>query len=572
MEKCVKKVDKYFERLDQLSDYFSEFFWGLVRNLFDYATSEEEGSLIVSIGKIVEAEERADAKALELWKSDVANEGLDEETDGPSPKAFKSKFFETVAEIIQDRFQLWLEQFDDDIFNSLDATSFVFDDLDCVANYVVPRLPKSWNIMTFITSEYHQQLNNIVTQIATLDLDAGQILHLLRWARDYYGDMKKQRGVTEKQLEPKLLEEQEDTLIKDYLALVRTKVDEWMANLTRTIQQEFAERVNPPEQDAEDKYGMSVAVIVFQVINQQVDLATEANRGQLLCDVVEQCTGSLKMTQEQWRQLIKFEVDAQLTGEDVPGGIVEYLMAFANEQLRCVEFCDAIVERLSGMLSNKYSMLVGKSFDEALAGFLDTANVASQHLIDIAFNDMMSVYTTLFSSEWYGGEHIVLVIETLRDYCQDFQSAMKGFLFSRLMQNIVERHLVEYISAMQNPDVVFKMPSCKHRLKGDMEQVMMFFGEFIEDEQQIKEAFDPLQRLIGFLTASSDNLYLEFHNLRKRYPEFSVGFAEKVLSKREDLEAEKLNEVMETIHSKMTEAGVEMKGRNEGPSVFAKLK
>lgn len=558
---ALRTLDQYFGRLDVQVDYFSDFFWSLVRNIFDYATSDE-GSLIVSIAKIVEAEERADERALHLWHNEHGNEGK-ADSEGPAPRAYKERLFGNISEVIDHRFQLWAQDYEDDLYECLESTGFVMDDLMVVYDYVVPRFPKKWKVFQFFCLEYHKQLHNVVSHVAAAELDAGQILKLLRWTRDYYAEMKKQLGVSEKALEPRMLHDQEPLLISDYLKLVRSKVDEWMANLTRTVVQEFMDRAKPPELDADGRYGMSVAVIVFQVVNQQVDVATEANRGQLLCDVVEQCVGALKTTQKSWKKLMRTETKHLLSGKDIPGGLVEYIIALGNEQLRCVEFCDAIVERLTGMVSNKYALSISRSMDEAMGGFLDVGGFACTQLIHIIFNDLSQIFDQLFNNSWYQDDLAVLLVDTMKDYCDDFRDTFKEYLFLRLMNELMDRTMILYArSMMKNKHAVFRLPQARARFRHDLDALMEFFMADLP-EDQVREEFDPLVKLTGFIVASTDILFLEYHQLRKRFPDFDLGYAENVLLKREGMTKDTLKEIMDTIRSKL-----DSKQKVERPSIF----
>jgi hypothetical protein len=245
---------------------------------------------------------------------------------------------------------------------------------------------------------------------------------------------------------------------------------------------------------------------------------------------------------------------------------VDYIIALGNEQLRCVEFCDTLVERLSSMVSNKYAMAVGKSMDEAMGGFLDVANNSLQLLIDIVFNDLKLVFHQMFTPQWYAEDLVMMLVDTVVDYTQDFNSTLKDYLFNRLMREMLTRFLVEYINAMRAKPAHFKMPQAKNQFRIDLEATSQAFSEFL-DEEVVRDAFDPLFRLTGFISGSADILYLEFHQLRKRYPDFDVTLAEQVLSKREDMRKDQLREIMDTIKSKL-----DAKLKVETPSIFSKLK
>ncbi len=49
---------------------------------------------------------------------------------------------------------------------------------------------------------------------------------------------------------------------------------------------EFIKREEPPEVDSDGLYGTQGGVILFQMVNQQIDLATESGQGAILARVV----------------------------------------------------------------------------------------------------------------------------------------------------------------------------------------------------------------------------------------------------------------------------------------------
>ncbi|KAG6880831.1 hypothetical protein C0992_002561, partial [Termitomyces sp. T32_za158] len=98
----------------------------------------------------------------------------------------------------------------------------------------------------------------------------------------------KELNVPSDLLEPPLLDGKEQSLIEDYLQLIIKKLDEWSANLLKTELADFTKREEPPEIDNDGLYGAQGAVILFQMVNQQVDLATESGQGAILARVVSE--------------------------------------------------------------------------------------------------------------------------------------------------------------------------------------------------------------------------------------------------------------------------------------------
>ena len=84
--------------------------------------------------------------------------------------------------------------------------------------------------------------------------------------------MSSRLNIPEEILEPKLLDGKEESLIGEYLKIVRSKLSEWLANILKSETIEFINRRGPPDENSEGHYQLTGSVIVFQMFNQQLDV------------------------------------------------------------------------------------------------------------------------------------------------------------------------------------------------------------------------------------------------------------------------------------------------------------
>ncbi|KAJ1971331.1 SNARE-binding exocyst subunit S6 [Dimargaris verticillata] len=115
------------------------------------------------------------------------------------------------------------------------------------------------------------------------------------------------------------------------MAIVRKKLREWVENLMKTETAEFANRSKPPELDADNLYCLEASVILFQIVNEQVELACGCNRGRIVYDVVGECHAV-----------------------DVPPGLLDYIIALGNDQLRSVEYTETVLQRVCDAVNRSY--------------------------------------------------------------------------------------------------------------------------------------------------------------------------------------------------------------------------
>lgn len=125
------------------------------------------------------------------------------------------------------------------------------------------------------------------------------------------------------------------------------------------------------------------------MVNQQVDLAADSGQSLVLARVIEECNRVMRLTQSTWTRLIETEFKKQVEKPDeTPGGLVEYVMALANDQIKCADFTEALLGRLEPIVSEKYRVPIAGHLNDAMDGYLDVAKRCVQMLIDVCFNDL----------------------------------------------------------------------------------------------------------------------------------------------------------------------------------------
>ncbi|CAG8646818.1 1778_t:CDS:2 [Acaulospora morrowiae] len=569
----VLTLEQYFKRLDELSLDFVEYLWTLAKNIMEFAR-KGQGSVIVCLIKVIEAEERADERATAAEHArhshqDLAVKFKSIQTSPRVIKSFRSQFQDKLQDSISELFDNFYAEFGDDTMKLLDAADFIYDDLNVVYQEIVPRFPKKYSIFSVYVLAYHRHLYNIFDKIINSDPDARTILRLIRWVRQYYKKMNKDFRISEDILEPPLLNGNEQELIDDYIKLIKRKLDEWMTNLMNDETKDFVERSKAPELDANKLYGLSGSVIMFQMVNQQIDVAAESGQGKILADVVKECAKSMKASQEVWMKLLTLELKRQIEKPDeAPPGFVEYVIALANDQIRCADFTDAIVNRLANSLSEKYRNQINTDLNDAMDGFFMVAQAAKDTLIDIVFNDLKLPFSQLYTPNWYQEDPMVLIIETIKDYNDnDFQPHMNEYLLDKLMSNILERFIIAYIEAIKNKGAKFKKPECLDRARSDLGTALTFFQQQHIPASELKNTFDVIHRIHQLLESNRKSIFLDYYSMKKIYGDMPIGFIEEILTKRDDLEKSHVKEIMDNIKSKNKEIG-EYTGK---PTIFSKI-
>lgn len=343
-----------FKKLDQLEYKFEGYFWDLARSTLDLARAGYTSTLVRLI-KLIEVEEKADeAMANQATTEDGTNE-FSESVRGRPIKGYRIKYFDMLREKIADQIKKIFNEQQKDLPLVLKAFDSIIDILIFVHDELEPLYPKRYNIFHFFVLEYHRAIYHMINIMTEGLIDAPYILVLIKWVRDYYDGMSTRLDVSEDLLEPKLLDGREDEFMNTYVKLVKAKLTEWLKNILSNETLEFLERKNPPEMDTTGQYLLTGSVIAFQMFNQQLDVVSTSSKGQLLNEIVTECCTVMEEFQNAWIKIIDLEYTKFFQkASDLNEGLVEYIMAMANDCMRSTEFSDTISARLETMSEDKY--------------------------------------------------------------------------------------------------------------------------------------------------------------------------------------------------------------------------
>ncbi|KAF9950803.1 SNARE-binding exocyst subunit S6 [Mortierella alpina] len=571
-------LKQYFGRLDKVIEEFEEYLWELSRNMIDLIKNKQ-GSVIVRVIKIIESEESADTKAVVTTKTErrTSRQGLGgKKTDKPPRivKSLRSKFFDVLHDEVSRKFNVLLERVDQEPLECLDATDFVFPDLALVYDDLVPRSPSNYKIFPFFVLEYHRHVYELANKIVSSpDLDGGRILHLLRWVREYYANMNHQLGVTEELLEPQLLDGNEQGLLDEYLKLVRKNLIKWTTNMMNTATAEFTERQSAPEKDADKLYHMQTANILFEMVNQQVSLASDSQQSNVMEQVIKECVEVIKDYQQKWKALITSEMKKQIESPSTtPPGLAEYIMAATNDQIKCAEFADAVLQRLESERLIKEPETfdkVKRMLNETMDDFFDVATHGANSLLDLAFNDVKEPFSKLHTSAWYEDDPMALIVATLKDYNDDFKVHLNDYMFNKLVDWMLERLFIAQIDSLRNKGVKLKFPVCTDRLQQDRAVVFNFFVHY-KSVGDLEQDFDAIEQLHKFMCSSKKTAYLNFYATKRIYHDLPIPLVEDILGRRDDLDRSSIKEVMDQIKEKFKDKDAIDASRT--PTIFSKVK
>jgi exocyst complex component 3 len=238
--------------------------------------------------------------------------------------------------------------------------------------------------------------------------------------------------------------------------------------------------------------------------------------------------------------------------EEVTGGLVEYCVALANDQVKSANFCEALLARLEPLVSEKYRVPINDRLNDAIDGYLDVAKKCMQTLIDMIFNDLKPATKNLFHPPWYDGI-MRQIVETMKDYMADYQSYLNSALLDLLTEDLIDAFIVTYLNALANAPKL-KIPAAAQRFKEDVSEVFEFFTT-LSAAKDIESRFEVLELVLSMLEASKDIAFLSVWNFVKVHGP-NIAFVESLMRTRGDFDRSAANEVMESVKRKVKEEGL----------------
>ncbi|KAF7308598.1 Exocyst complex component Sec6 [Mycena chlorophos] len=492
-------LTRYFERLNNFIEAFDQYIVGLASNILELVRSGN-ADVVVKLLKIAEVEGKEDEKAIAIRlvkkaaKLDAASKFKSMQANARVIKHYRSKITKAITDSIKAQFEEAYKQNEQDPAQFLNSLGWMYQDIIRMERDVVPCFPKEYEIYSLYVREYHKALNATIKKLVASEPGASVLLTLFEWLKEYKKDMK---------------ELAEQSLIEDYLTVIIKKLDEWSANLMKTEVEEFTARREQPEVDSDGLYGtQGGAAILFQMVNQQIDLATESGQGAILARVVSETNRVMRSIQETWVKTIDAEYKKQNEKpEEATGGLVEYVIALANDQIKSADYAEALLARLEPLVSEKYRVTISERLNDAIDGYLDVGKKCTQTLIDLIFNDLKPATKLLFQAAWYDGI-MGQIVETMRDYMTDYQQYLNSSLLELLVEDLLDAFLVIYLNGLANSPKL-KMPAAADRIKEDVRVVFSFFST-LKPARELEAYFDVVEKILALLEASKDLAFLSF--------------------------------------------------------------
>ncbi|RVD82263.1 uncharacterized protein DFL_006695 [Arthrobotrys flagrans] len=508
-------------------------------------------SLVVRIAKIIEAEETADSKLKALQDatsqhSDLVSRFKSINVGSKQQKEYKKRYIACIKTSVAEKFREAEELFQQDSSTLLDSFEWYFDDLFVVKDLLTKLVPPKWKIFETYLNIYHGQMHEFITKlVGNKDLDGQGLLQIILWKGQYNQGLK-QLKVDRNTLDPPVLGVPEEDLVKEYLNIIVSKMTEWMNSVNQSDVKEFQERKEAPDTNESGNFILQGAIIAFQMINQQIDVASDAGKVSVLLGVIDECAVLLKKRQSMWEDVTRKEVDAYLEQpETIPKGLFEWMMAVANDQARCAVFTEALKSRLVDALPKKAQDHLEQSLGSVVDGFVDMAGIITKRITEIIFNDLKVPISEFFTLEWYGttgyAKQMESITVTIESYLSDCRVGLDSSIAAEVGLELSEMTVISYLSAVKNKNAKFLVQTADvaGQVRSD---VMCGFGYFRETTslEAAKQTWPVIEYFIQLAVSPKEALWETYVSFKTAYWDLSNDWVDLVLRCREDSSRELL--------------------------------
>lgn len=594
-----RTVLKLFSQMNQLVSKFDKLLESLVYDLVEIVRSEQI-SLAIRFFKILTLEESEDLKInairnilkkkeIELDRTAIkklpsrnsvpqqnateypTSKGIYEEilsgtiTTRTQSRGYRNFFFNKVKQSVRDMFVEVRNEYQGekrfDVLNNLD---WVFNELLMIKEHLTKYCPPHWDIFGEYFELYYQELHSLVSELVESEPETLIILDILDYDKRFQETLVKDFGFSKKEKRSIIGDKQKEQLFADYLCMILVKMSEWIGNLEKAEFEVFLERKTPPHVDSEGLLYLDGTRTCFQMFTQQAEVAAGSSQAKILVGVINRFCDLLKQRQKKWMQMIEVDVQKLLrfnhrdedapepdSSEQCPGGLVEYIVAVANDQMKAADYSVAISSKYGKLVTKTYERAITQDIEEALDGFAEVAKFCSNELIKIIFADLASPFSEIFSKAWYSGSQAQQIADTLYEYLVEIKSQMNSVVFASLLEIVVEETILSFISALKY-EHSFKNKNNKFLdcMKRDFEIFYKVFVQLLPESEDktmiIDDKFKLMEYFMDFSCGEVDNITAIWSNCLSVYWDTPIKLLAAILNCRKDVDKSDTKKILQT--------------------------
>lgn len=548
----------YFGSTQGLSDELAKQLWMVLQRAL--VTVRRDPTLLVSVVRIIEREERIDRRILDRKKQT----GF---VPPGRPKGWKEKMFAVLDGTVTTRIEgaqadtrasdkMWL------VRHLEIVRKYVLDDLLVAKTLLAQCFPPHYEILGRLLRMYHQALSARMQELAAEDLEANEIVSLLTWVLNTYasaemmGNAELAPEVDAGALEPLLAPSVVSELLDTYMSTLKSNIIAWLRKALETDRKDWG-RDSEPEADQDGYYQTTLPAIVFQMFEQNLQVAAQISED-LKAKVLVLCLQQMGSFLSRYKEEAHLYKEEHLRDRQHPHCYVQYKIAVINN---CRTFQESMVSLKRKYLRPDSEEAVALS-QSSMDSVLD--NIATEgwnDLLEEVFLDLEQHLSELMTKKWLLGSNAVdIICVTVEDYFNDFAKIKEPYK-KRMTAEAHRLVVVEYLRAVLQKRICFRGADERkegaERMVREAEQLRFLFRKLAagcgEDADAHCDTIVAVAEVIKLTDPSL--LYLEVSTLFSKYPDIREEHIGALLAVRGDASRDMKQTIMQLLEQGPAQAG-----------------
>ncbi|XP_071106920.1 exocyst complex component 3-like [Haliotis cracherodii] len=524
-------LKRYFADVEKLSEDLGKQLFIILHQTLKAV--RREPTLIVTALRLIEREERMD----QAWRRKKEQTGF---MPPGRPKNWRQRGFDVFEESITATIEG--NQLDDRtgdkmwLVKHLELTrQLMIDNLKVVKTLLPPVFPPEYHIVKRYVHMYHKALGVHLVELIDQELEGNEIVSLLQWVHAYDSpDLLRHPGLNIDTRELGLGPLLENSVIEDlqnhYLKNMKTNIAEWTRNALKSDYKDWF-KDEQPEADADGFYNTPLPVIIFQMMEQNLQVAQLISQD-LVKKVLELFADELRQYAVEYEGEIKNFKERHLGNRNEQKYFLHYVIANANN---CLCFGEYMKQLRMRYLKNEYEEEEGEeetdirrdSFQQLTDTFSQISRLCCKIILDEFFIDLKdsNCLNELMTRAWMASSNAIdIICATWADYNEDFLH-LRPKNFDMLVTTGQRKILTEYLRALLSRKLSFK----NYKERRESADKMLKEATCLKDlfhhvsPKQDNSIFDVLYSLAEVLKLRDNSmLSLEVTGLVKKNPDIRL--------------------------------------------------
>ncbi|KRY71713.1 Exocyst complex component 3 [Trichinella pseudospiralis] len=558
-----KILADYFCELFKLADELSKQLWYIIGRTLEAVRGTDPGpqQLVTSL-RIIEREERIDEFCLQR-KQDTGFMPVGR------PRQWRTKCFDVLTNMVNQRIEG--NQLEDRILHKEWLARYleliritVVQDLRVVKSGCIPCFPPEYHIFDRVLFMYHTSISNRLREIAADSLEKNELIQLLSWLRIYSGkDMLGHvaLGIDAQKLvadHPLLPRKTVTELMNRFIEITKNDLQDWLGRTLVQEKDDWYKGANP-ETDCYNQYYTPLASILFQMIDDQMQLGKEMG-SETIPNILFVCVEEMLTFTNQYKEAFQAFYNKHFEDRSRFRYFTQTMVSIANVCLICVESSEKLKTNVrlsvqwespqnsSTQATSPRPQSMRTDLLQNIEQLKDRWNLNSQIAVKCLLSEVVTDVTPqlalILSSKWLGTLSAVdTICFTIEDYYQD-HCHLKPSLLNNLLMELQIRVVQEYMKAFEARRLTFQnyeeRKAASDQLCKEAERMKELFSRLIKQEDDSSEEFETVTSVllaVAEVMSLRDKslLALEVSSFVQKYPNISVEQLSGLIQMREDV-------------------------------------